>query len=191
MNAKWQSVVNVCEKAYKPVVGLGVLVLLFLQMKGCYHDSKETNKSDDMQATMSVVSSDVNQVRKDIDTIKADSRQTVKNTNDIKQTADDIKKDTKVIRKATDSLLTKVEDCCGCKKHPVVVKPKDKVVDTNKHVKPVNKDTVERSGTVYINIVNSFNNNNVNSNSDTVYEGKSKPVVDTPKMVLRCYIPVH
>lgn len=152
--------------------------ILALNIKTC----SDGNKSRETNDVVKSVAEKIDSVRMDADTVKAYSVATydvaVKNNEIVKRTEEKVD----ALQETADTILAHVDSCCDCNKKPVVRPrrpaprpvPRSTPRDTVPAVKPkpCPRDTV------------------VVVKHDTVYADKPK-VVDAPKAVLRCYVPVR
>lgn len=123
---------NFLQKAEKPVLYTALGILLFLGIKNYINDEK----SDGTKETIQKISENIDTIKAGVDTVKVERRldadtlkQNVKDidtvVNRTEQKVDTLIIQVQKVQQTADSILDKVEECCDCKKKPVV-KPKQK-----------------------------------------------------------------
>ena len=137
----------ILRKCEKPVLYTTLGALLLLAIKNCGDGNKARETNEFVKDVAAGVDTIKQERRMDADTVKHIARETNKVVHRVEKKVDKV-------QETADSILVKVDDCCGCNKKPVVkpiapVKkdtvPAKPVVDTipvKKPVVPVKRDTV-------------------------------------------------
>ena len=167
---------NLWARAKEPVLYTTLGALLILSVKQC----GDGNKSRETNDVVKSVAEKIDSVADDTDTVKAYAKATynvaVENNNIVKRTESKVD----ALQETADTILAHVDSCCDCNKKPVVRPrrpasrpvPRDTVPAVKPQPNPCPRDTV------------------VIVKRDTVWAEKPE-VVDAPKAVLRCYVPVR